>query len=133
MRRLLAEHGVKLTANRILVARALSQAGRPLSLSELEDALETLDKSSIFRTLMTFKQAHLVHVLEDVGEGVRYELCHSKDDGHDDDVHVHFYCTRCHKTYCLEDLPVPPVVVPAGYQAESLSYLVKGICPACLG
>ena len=63
MRRLLAEHGVKLTANRILVARALSQAGRPLSLSELEDALETLDKSSIFRTLMTFKQAHLVHVL----------------------------------------------------------------------
>jgi len=115
MEHLLEEHGVKVTPNRLLVAKALASAGRPLSLMELEAQLETIDKSAIFRTLGAFKDAHLVHVLEDSGDGVRYELCHSHHEGQDDDVHVHFYCTRCHRTYCLEDTPVPPVKVPEGY------------------
>ena len=131
MEHLLEEHGVKPTPNRLLVARALSSAGRPLSLMELETRLETIDKSNIFRTLTAFREAHLVHVLEDSGDGVRYELCHSHHEGHDDDVHVHFYCVKCHKTYCLEDIPVPPVAVPEGYDAESVSYLLKGTCPDC--
>jgi Fur family ferric uptake transcriptional regulator len=132
MEHLLEEHGVKVTPNRLLVAKALAGAGRPLSLMELEAQLETIDKSAIFRTLGTFKEAHLVHVLEDSGDGVRYELCHSHHDGHDDDIHVHFYCTKCHRTYCLEDTPVPPVKVPEGYEVEGVSYLIKGVCPECL-
>lgn len=127
---LFARHGVKLTANRLLIARALQEAGRPLSMTELETRLETIDKSNVFRTLTAFREAHLVHALEDAGDGVRYELCHSHSN-EDDDVHVHFYCTRCHRTYCLEDTPVPPVDVPEGYESESVSYLVKGICPEC--
>ncbi|MCR4569096.1 MAG: transcriptional repressor [Bacteroidales bacterium] len=130
---LLEHHGVKPTANRLLIARALQDANRPLSLMELEMQLETIDKSNVFRALTAFREAHLVHVLEDAGDGVRYELCHSHDEEHDDDVHVHFYCTHCHKTYCLEDTPVPPVAVPEGFNPESVSYLVKGICPECLG
>jgi Fur family ferric uptake transcriptional regulator len=129
---LLEHHGVKPTANRLLIVRALEAAGRPLSLMELEAQLDTIDKSNVFRALTAFREAHLVHVLEDTGGGVRYELCHSHHRDQDDDVHVHFYCTRCHKTYCLEDTPVPPVTVPEGYVPESVSYLVKGICPACL-
>jgi len=130
---LLEHHGVKPTANRLLIARALQDAERPLSLMELESRLETIDKSNVFRALTAFREAHLVHVLEDAGDGVRYELCHSHNEEHDEDVHVHFYCTRCHKTYCLEDTPVPPVEVPEGFSPESVSYLVKGICPECLG
>ena len=128
---LFARHGIKPTANRLLIARALEGAGRPLSLMELEARLETIDKSNVFRALTTFREAHLVHVLEDAGDGVRYELCHSHGEEHDEDVHVHFYCTRCRRTYCLEDTPVPPVQVPEGYQAQSVSYLIKGICPQC--
>jgi Fur family ferric uptake transcriptional regulator len=128
---LFALHGVKVTANRLLIAQALQDAGRPLSMTELEARLETIDKSNVFRALTAFKEAHLVHALEDAGDGVRYELCHSHDEDEDDDVHVHFYCIKCHRTYCLYDTPVPPVQVPKGYEAESVSYLVKGICPDC--
>lgn len=131
MEKLLEQHGVKPTANRILVARELSSAGRPLSLMELESRLETLDKSSIFRALTVFKDAHLVHALEDSGNGVRYEICHASG-AHDDDLHVHFHCTVCHKTYCLHNVPIPPVAVPEGYEAVSASYLIHGICPECL-
>lgn len=128
---LMAEHGVKVTANRLLIARALEQAGRPLSMMELEERLESIDKSNVFRTLVAFKDAHLVHVLE--GDPVRYELCHSHHEGHDDDLHVHFYCVKCHKTYCLEEIPVPSVQVPEGYQVQEESYLLRGICPQCAG
>ena len=128
---LFALHGVKITANRLLIAQALQAAGRPLSMTELEARLETIDKSNVFRALTAFKEAHLVHALEDAGDGVRYELCHSHDEDEDDDVHVHFYCIKCHRTYCLYDTHVPPVQVPKGYEAESVSYLVKGICPDC--
>jgi Fe2+/Zn2+ uptake regulation proteins len=62
---LMEQHGVKPTANRILIARALMDAGRPMSMSELESVLETIDKSNIFRALQAFREGHLVHVLED--------------------------------------------------------------------
>ena len=128
---LMEHHGVKATANRILIASALMDAGRPMSMSELESVLETIDKSNIFRALQAFREGHLVHVLEDTGDGVRYELCHSHHDDEDDDVHVHFYCEKCHRTYCLEDTPIPPVSIPEGFEVETVNYLLKGICPDC--
>ena len=128
---LMDQHGVKPTVNRILIARALLDAGRPMSMTELESVLETIDKSNIFRALQAFREAHLVPVLDDTGNGVRYELCPSHHDDEDDDVHVHFYCEKCHRTFCLEDTPVPPVSVPEGFDVETANYLLKGICPDC--
>ena len=119
------------TANRILIARTLAEAGRPLSLRELEERLVTIDKSVISRSLTLFRQHHLVHVIDDGGGGIRYELCHSHADGEDDDLHVHFYCERCHRTFCLEHTPVPPVATPPGFKPLSASYVIKGICPRC--
>ena len=128
---LMEHHGVKPTANRLVIARALAAAGRPMSMTELETLLETIDKSNIFRTLQAFRDAHLVHVLEDTGDGVRYELCRSHHDDDDDDLHVHFYCEKCHRTFCLSDIPVPSVSIPEGYEMHSVSYLLKGICKDC--
>ena len=129
MRQFLEQHGVKPTPNRILIARALEEAGEPLSLLELEARLESVDRSNISRTLTLFRKAHLVHVLE--GEVMRYELCHSTHEDHDDDLHVHFYCVACHRTICLDGTPLPAVVLPQGYRPQGYSYLIKGVCPQC--
>lgn len=131
MRQFLEQHGVKPTPNRILIARALEEAGEPLSLLELEARLESVDRSNISRTLTLFRRAHLVHVLE--GEVMRYELCHSTHEDHDDDLHVHFYCVACHRTICLDGTPLPTVELPQGYRPQGYSYLIKGVCPQCGG
>ena len=128
---LLEEHNIKPTANRLIVLRTLDGAGRPMSLTELENKILTIDKSGIFRTLSLFREQHLVHVIEDGGDGVRYELCHSHDDDIDDDLHVHFYCEQCHQTYCLDHIPVPGIDLPEGFIMSSVNYMVKGICPHC--
>ncbi len=128
---LLESHNVKPTANRIVVVRALAAAMRPLLLAELEAEIGTIDKSGIFRTLTVFKENHLVHLVEDGCQGVRYELCHSRHEDEDDDMHVHFHCTQCHKTFCIDNTPVPVVELPDGYHMSTVNYVVKGICPDC--
>ena len=128
---LMESHGIKPTANRIVVANALLSSLRPMSLSELEEIILTIDKSGIFRTLTLFKEHHLVHAIEDGGDGVRYEVCHSHSHEHDDDVHVHFFCERCQKTFCLDNIKIPQVDLPDGYEMTTVNYVIKGWCPDC--
>ncbi|MBQ7420992.1 MAG: transcriptional repressor [Prevotella sp.] len=127
---LLEGHGIRPTANRLLVLKALARADRPVSLGELEERTMTIDKSGIFRTVMLFREQKLVHTIEDT-DGVRYELCHAHDATTDDDQHVHFFCERCHRTFCIDNVPVPPVDLPAGYRPTGANYVLKGICPEC--
>lgn len=128
---LMMHHGVKPTANRILIADAIRRAGRPLTMGEIETALGSVDKSVISRTLSLFRERHLVHTLHGGGDGLRYELCHSHSEEHDDDAHIHFWCRSCGKTFCLEDIHIPLVSLPAGYEEESVNYMVTGLCPEC--
>ena len=129
---LLEAHGVKPTANRIVVLKAMAAAGRPMSLTELEYKILSIDKSGVFRALTLFKEHHLVHVIEDGGDGVRYELCRRSHDAEtDDDLHVHFYCEKCRQTYCLEHIAIPEVELPEGFQQTSVNFMVKGVCPEC--
>lgn len=129
--KLLSEHGIKPTANRILVVKALAAESNPLSLKELERVIETVDKSGISRTLALFRAHRLVHDIEDGDGNVKYELCHSHSAAGDEDMHVHFYCEQCHKTFCLWDTPVPEVEVPEGFRRESVNYMIKGLCADC--
>ena len=129
---LLREHGIRPTANRIVVAKELAAAERPMSLTELECKIVSIDKSGVFRTLTLFREHHMVHVIEDGGDGVRYELCHSHDGHeHDDDQHVHFFCENCNRTFCISDVPIPSVILPDGYKLTSINYMAKGLCPEC--
>lgn len=127
---MLQERSIKPTANRLLIVRTLANAGRPLSMAEIESDAKTIDKSIISRTLSLFRDKHLVHAVEAGGDSVRYELCRSHFDDEHDDMHVHFYCERCHRTFCL-DSPVPSVEVPEGYLVTSVNYMIKGVCPEC--
>ena len=127
---LLELHGIKPTANRIVIVKALAAASRPLSLAELEQKILSIDKSNIFRALNIFKETRLVHVIESI-EGAKYELCHSHHPNHDEDLHPHFYCERCQRTFCLDGVGVPQVAVPQGFLVNSANYILKGVCPNC--
>ena len=129
---ILAAKGIKPTANRILVMREMQKASRPLSIADLETALDfSPDKASIFRVLELFAEKDVVHVIEDGSRALKYELCHASGDHSPADQHVHFYCERCHETYCLEDVPIPTVAIPDGFTAHSVNYMIKGLCPTC--
>lgn len=129
----LSRCGIRPTANRILVLRALRLAASPMSMTDLERTVQTLDKSSIFRALTLLLEKGMVHALEDGRGIVRYEPCAHPDHagGADDDRHVHFYCEVCHSVTCLNGVAIPAVQVPAGFRPTSVNYMIKGICPDC--
>lgn len=123
--------GVNPTAARIMILRTLTEAAHPLSMLEIGDVLESVDKSVISRTLAVFRENHLVHVLEDGSDSTRYEICTSGDHSHHDDSHVHFHCEKCGRTFCLDEVPVPEIPLPEGYIAHYSNFMIKGICKEC--
>lgn len=127
---ILKSRGVRITPNRLLVARALEAATAPLSLLDIETQLDTVDRSSVFRTLSLFVRTGVAHEIDDGSKSMKYELCHATD-AEDSDRHVHFHCISCHRTICLEDTPVPEVALPDGYAASTVNYVIKGLCPDC--
>lgn len=128
---LLLENGVRPTSNRIMVLRELLYSPRPLSLAELEAGISTLEKSSILRVLSLLLEHHLIHAVEDGRGIVKYEICHGKDRCSINDMHVHFYCVACQQVYCFEGIPVPMVELPEGFSADSVNYMLKGLCSRC--
>lgn len=135
---LLEKWGVKPTSNRLLVAKALSEADAPISLIELETQLETLDRSSISRVLSLLRDKGMVHEMED-GRGItKYELCrssHSLSEGcsvaSHNDLHPHFFCEKCEKVYCFDNQTIPQIPIPSGFEVRTVNYMLKGICPQC--
>lgn len=128
---ILCKKGVKPTPNRTLVLRAMLDAMRPVSLVELETMLDTVDRSSIFRVLTLFTARHIVHEMED-GSGIaKYEVCTGEEECTLDDMHVHFYCEACHRTFCFKDKHIPEIMLPEGFSMTSINYMVKGLCPDC--
>lgn len=128
---ILSEHGIRPTAVRILAYNAMLAFHDTFSLNDLESALDTVDKSSIFRTLEIFAEHHLVHEIDDGSGSRKYCVCRNDHICGTEEMHCHFYCEKCHKTFCLDHTHIPPVKYPEGYELHQVEYIMKGICPNC--
>lgn len=127
----LEKKGIRPTANRILVYQKLYTQNEPLSLSRLVSLMPMMDKSSIFRVLGLFLEQDVVHSFED-GKGIlNYEICKESGTCDHHDYHVHFYCDCCHRSFCLPRSVIPTFDLPKGFVANSVSFVVKGVCKEC--
>lgn len=129
--KILIAHGIRPTANRILVAGTIATADYPVSQMEIEDLLQTVDRSTVSRSVAVFQDAGLLHNVDDGSGMMKYEICHAAGEDVDDDAHVHFRCRKCGRTSCFHHIPVPQVEVPEGYVVEHSNYVITGICPQC--
>lgn len=124
--------GLRVTAVRLMIWREVRHGfDDAFSLADLEKRLPTVDKSTLFRTLALLTDAHLLHEIDDGSGSQKYCVCHLDDTRHCEG-HVHLTCLRCHRTYCLSNVRIPPVALPNGFQAEETEYVVKGICAKCV-
>lgn len=127
----LEEKGIHPTAIRLLVLERMMQEQRAVSIPELEVMLDTVDKSSIFRTLTLFLKHDLIHAIEDGSGALKYEICEGMHECTIEDMHPHFYCESCHRTFCLKEIPVPSIELPEDFHMHFVNYMVKGICKDC--
>lgn len=127
----LSDKLVKPTAMRTLVLKFLMEHGSAIALTDLEDALDTADKSTLYRTLKTFEQRDLVHTIDDGTGKLKYALCTESCDSATDHQHFHFTCTKCGETYCLPKTTLPAIDLPTGFSIKETNLVLKGICSEC--
>lgn len=128
---MLTRRNIRPTALRVLILRTMAQAGRALSMTDLENELETVDKSTVFRALTLFLSHRLIHSIDDGSGAVKYAVCRNTCSCAVGDLHMHFSCVRCQRTFCLEHSEIPSVALPEGFTLQNVNCVLKGLCPAC--
>ena len=71
----LAKRDIKPTAIRLLILKSMMEAGRAVSQLDLETLLDTVDKSTISRTITLFLSHHLIHSIDDGSGSWKYAVC----------------------------------------------------------
>ena len=122
---------VKPTAMRNLVLKFFVEHQNAVSLSELENYLDSADKSTLFRTLKTFERNNLVHSIDDGTGQIKYALCKETCDNHNDHHHFHFTCIKCDQTFCLPKVKLPPMELPSKFVIKETNLVLKGLCSQC--
>jgi len=104
-----------------------------LSHSDIEKkAGEKFDRVTVYRTLQVFLEKGLIHSIPTADNSIRYALCRDNcTGGHHRDDHVHFICSVCGNTVCLEDVTIPSIKLPGGFVAQQVEMLVSGTCKSC--
>ncbi|MCE5320424.1 MAG: transcriptional repressor [Bacteroidales bacterium] len=127
----LISRNIKPTAMRELVFDILTEQTAAISLSDLEQNFQKSDKVTLYRTLKTFENKKLIHSIDDGTGSVKYALCAENCQCNPHDLHVHFFCTKCKHTYCLNDTPIPSVTLPLDFEIKTINMVVKGTCANC--
>ena len=131
---LLESKGIRVTAMRLLIYKLLADRDRAMTLSDVENAFDKADRTTLYRTIKTFTEKGIVHQIDD-GSGItKYALCEEGCSCQiETDLHLHFHCNVCQETICLTDHKIPTIKVPDGYVAENVNLVIKGICDKCSG
>lgn len=117
---------------RILIYDFLFNQKVATSLSDIEQAFDKSERTTLYRTLKTFEENGVVHTIDDGSSVTKYALCEENCRCDvETDLHLHFHCSKCNETVCLTNHKIPQINLPEGYIAEDVNLVVKGICEKC--
>ncbi|WP_423999221.1 Fur family transcriptional regulator [Maribacter sp. IgM3_T14_3] len=123
---------VRPTAMRILIYKFMAGKQNAVALTDIENAFEKAERTTLYRTLKTFEEKGIVHQIDDGTNISKFAVCEPGCNCEiDQDLHLHFHCSQCDKTVCLTEHKIPHINLPAGYIAEDANLVIKGICDSC--
>jgi Fur family transcriptional regulator, ferric uptake regulator len=130
---ILQSHKLRVTDCRLEIIQEFLVKNIALSHADLEDSLNNrFDRVTIYRTLKTFLDKDLIHKVLDDSGATKYALCsHGESKHNHSHEHVHFKCEKCGETTCLEDISLPSIKLPKGFQTKEMNLLVQGVCEKC--
>ena len=130
---LLKKNGLSITDSRKKILQLFLEGSGALAHADIEKkAGEKFDRVTVYRTLQAFVDKGIIHTIPTADNSILYALC--KDDcaeGHHHDHHIHFVCSNCNVTYCLDDVVTPEIKLPKGYLAKHTEVVVEGVCKNC--
>ena len=133
VKQILKRNQLSVTASREKILQLFLEQPGALAHGDIEKkAGEKFDRVTVYRTLQIFVEKGIIHTIPTADNSILYALC--KDDceeGHHHDHHIHFVCTQCNNTYCLDDVVTPAIRLPQGYTSTQIDVVVEGTCKNC--
>ena len=133
IKEILKRSQLSVTASREKILHLFLDEAGALAHGDIErKAGEKFDRVTVYRTLQTFVEKGIIHTIPTADNSIRYALC--KDncaEGHHHDHHIHFVCSNCNNTYCLDDIVTPEIKLPKGYSSSHIEVVVEGVCKNC--
>ncbi len=128
----LESHKIRATPLRVSILEVFSQQKSAISKQEIESSLKNIDRITLYRNLKIFEEKGLIHKVLNTSNIAKYAICldHCSHEEHADS-HIHFECTSCQETTCLDEVPIPKVKLPAKYSPTSMALTITGICEKC--
>ncbi len=132
---LLRGAGLRRTPVRGGVLELLEKAGRPLGAVDLLEKLPPhTDAVTVYRTLNTFTQKHIIHRVRGEDRIWRYALGNPAPSKQHQ--HPHFVCEMCGKVECLNESRIPAgfvagLGVGGRYAVNYAEVVLHGTCPKC--
>lgn len=129
---LLRRKNLSITDSRKKILSLFLESPDALTHGDIEKkAGEKFDRVTVYRTLQTFVEKGIVHTIPTADNAILYALCKDCEEDHHHDDHVHFVCSNCHTTICLDDVVSPEINLPQGYIAEDVQVVINGVCKDC--
>jgi Fur family ferric uptake transcriptional regulator len=129
---LLEKHHLKKTGPRLKVLSMLAAKNVATSQPDLEGVMADIDRVTLYRILNAFEEKGIIHKVFDLNGTANYAMCSSNcGENHHHDEHLHFNCTNCKNVYCLDDLHLPHITLPAGFKTTGFTLYATGICSKC--
>ena len=129
---LLRRNNLSSTESRRKILSLFLNAVDALGHSDIEKkAGEKFDRVTVYRTLQTFVEKGIIHTIPTADNSVLYALCKDCTAGHHHDDHVHFVCSNCCTSICLDNIVSPRIDLPSGCRAENTQVVINGICKKC--
>ena len=133
VKQILKRNQLSVTASREKILQLFLEQPGALAHGAIDKkAGEKFDRVTVYRTLQIFVEKGIIHTIPTADNSILYALC--KDDceeGHHHDHHIHFVCTQCNNTYCLDDVVTPDIRLPQGYTSTQIDVVVEGTCKNC--
>jgi Fur family transcriptional regulator, ferric uptake regulator len=128
---LLLSKNISITAMRILTIDFIMHQKNAVSLSEIEQHFFKSDRITLYRTLKTFEKKGLIHSIQE-NNTTKYSLCSDSctEDNHKDN-HLHFFCSNCKTTICLDNIELSQLHFHKNFQIKELRFFAKGLCDKC--
>lgn len=130
---LLRRNKLKVTQPRLSVLQIVAEKETAISQPELERLLgKSVDRVTLYRVLSVLEEKGILHKIFDLQGTATYALCSPACDEHEHhDQHVHFICSTCNSIFCLDEISLPKVQVPSGYQLHHVGVNAVGLCATC--
>lgn len=126
--------GLKKTEFRVKLVEIFQKYPYAISNKQIEEELGDFDRITLYRTMKTFIEKGIIHIVEQEGQDTFYAICKDDCDQHQHNhQHIHFNCEKCGHHFCIED--VDPMELPISlkdYHIDEVAVSVKGVCKNCL-